>query len=100
MVLALSRSAAESILDPVLTSKPRMYRLSVAFLLAALVAALLPGQVAYAAEPRLALLIGNSAYGNDIGRLTNPVNDLRLMETTLKGLASRSLRVPRPMKKP
>ncbi len=86
MVLALSRSAAESILDPVLTSKPRMYRLSVAFLLAALVAALLPGQVAYAAEPRLALLIGNSAYGNDIGRLTNPVNDLRLMETTLKGL--------------
>jgi len=31
------------------------------------------------AEPRVALVIGNSNYGSDIGKLTNPVNDAALM---------------------
>jgi len=38
------------------------------------------------AEKRIALLIGNQAYGNEIGRLTNPHNDIALLEKALKGL--------------
>jgi hypothetical protein len=38
------------------------------------------------AEKRIALLIGNQAYGNEIGRLTNPHNDVALLERALKGL--------------
>jgi carboxyl-terminal processing protease len=36
------------------------------------------------AEPRVALVIGNSNYGSDIGKLANPVNDAALMEKALK----------------
>ena len=44
-----------------------------------------PGEVSAAAEEsRLALLIGNAAYPR--APLANPVNDLRLMERTLKEL--------------
>ena len=38
------------------------------------------------AEARIALLIGNEAYGNEIGRLANPHNDVALLEGVLKGL--------------
>jgi uncharacterized caspase-like protein len=43
-------------------------------------------QPAFAAEPRVALVIGNSGYGPEIGRLLNPANDAKLMADTLKGL--------------
>jgi hypothetical protein len=36
---------------------------------------------------KIALLIGNEAYGNEIGRLANPHNDVALLEQALKGLA-------------
>jgi len=36
------------------------------------------------AEPRVALVIGNSSYGGDLGELPNPANDARLMAKTLK----------------
>jgi carboxyl-terminal processing protease len=39
-----------------------------------------------AAEPRVALVIGNSSYGGDLGQLPNPANDARLMAQTLKGI--------------
>ena len=38
------------------------------------------------AEQRVALLIGNEAYGNEIGRLANPHNDVALLQQALKGL--------------
>src|SRR5919109_632121 len=41
---------------------------------------------AFASEPRVALVIGNSEYGRAIGKLRNPANDARLMAETLKGL--------------
>ena len=36
------------------------------------------------AEPRIALVIGNSHYGSDIGSLPNPVNDAGLMAQALQ----------------
>jgi carboxyl-terminal processing protease len=36
--------------------------------------------------PRIALVIGNSDYGGDLGILPNPVNDARLVAKTLKGI--------------
>jgi carboxyl-terminal processing protease len=36
------------------------------------------------AEPRVALVIGNSDYGGDLGHLPNPVNDAKLMAETLR----------------
>ena len=38
------------------------------------------------AEPRVALVIGNSKYGGDLPKLTNPANDAELMAGTLKKL--------------
>jgi formylglycine-generating enzyme required for sulfatase activity len=38
------------------------------------------------AEGRIALLIGNEAYGSEIGRLANPHNDVGLLEQALNGL--------------
>jgi formylglycine-generating enzyme required for sulfatase activity/uncharacterized caspase-like protein len=38
------------------------------------------------AEAKFALLIGNEAYRNEIGRLANPHNDVALLEQALKGL--------------
>jgi carboxyl-terminal processing protease len=38
------------------------------------------------AEPRVALVIGNSAYKGDLPALTNPSNDAKLMAKTLKGI--------------
>jgi uncharacterized caspase-like protein len=38
------------------------------------------------AEARIALLIGNEDYGNEIGRLANPHNDVALLQQALKGL--------------
>ncbi len=38
------------------------------------------------AEARIALLIGNQGHSTEIGRLTNPHNDIALMEKALKGL--------------
>jgi hypothetical protein len=49
-----------------------------------LLMALLPSHLR--AEARIALLIGNEAYGNEIGRLANPHNDVALLEQALKGL--------------
>src|SRR3954464_14709684 len=37
-----------------------------------------------APEPRFALVIGNSAYGPEIGNLANPANDAKLMAATLR----------------
>jgi TPR repeat protein len=34
--------------------------------------------------PRIALVIGNSAYGGDLGRLSNPANDARLIAEALR----------------
>src|SRR5581483_11030187 len=39
-----------------------------------------------AAEPRVALVIGNSAYKGDLPALPNPANDARLMAQTLKSV--------------
>jgi len=38
------------------------------------------------AEPRVALVIGNSAYKDDLPALPNPANDAKLMAKTLKGV--------------
>jgi carboxyl-terminal processing protease len=38
------------------------------------------------AEPRVALVIGNSNYGGDLGVLPNPVNDAALMAKTLAAI--------------
>ena len=38
------------------------------------------------AEPRVALVIGNSNYGGDLGILPNPVNDAALMAKTLQAV--------------
>jgi hypothetical protein len=46
--------------------------------------ALLPSHAG--AEARIALLIGNEAYASAIGRLSNPHNDVALLEQALKGL--------------
>jgi hypothetical protein len=35
---------------------------------------------------RVALLIGNQAYSSELGRLTNPHNDIALLDKALKGL--------------
>jgi len=42
------------------------------------------GALAAEAEPRVALVVGNSDYGADLGRLPNPVNDAKLMAATLR----------------
>jgi hypothetical protein len=52
----------------------------------AIVLLLLPTGVQPQAEKRIALLIGNQGYGNEIGRLANPHNDVALLEKSLKGL--------------
>lgn len=55
-------------------------------LLAALVAVLalhLASLAGAAAEPRVALVIGNADYGGDLGRLANPINDATLMTESL-----------------
>src|SRR3954468_17806471 len=49
-------------------------------------AALLVLAGAAQAEPRVALVIGNSSYGGELAQLPNPANDARLMAKTLKGL--------------
>ena len=36
------------------------------------------------AEPRVALVVGNSHYGGDLGLLPNPVNDAKLISETLR----------------
>ena len=51
----------------------------------ALLMVLLVPSAAYA-EKRIALLIGNQAYANEIGPLANPHNDVALLEKTLKAL--------------
>jgi len=38
------------------------------------------------AEPRVALVIGNSAYQGDLPALPNPANDAKLMAKTLKSI--------------
>ena len=56
--------------------------------------ALLPSPLR--AEARIALLIGNEAYGNEIGRLANPHNDVALLEGVLKSRAlAAALSAPR-----
>lgn len=52
-------------------------------IMAAVVALAIP---AAQAEPRLALIIGNAKYGQEMGRLPNPANDAELMAKTLTGL--------------
>jgi carboxyl-terminal processing protease len=58
---------------------------SLRFITLAIVGLLLLGGTARA-EPRVALVIGNSSYGGDLGQLPNPANDARLMANTLKGI--------------
>ncbi len=38
------------------------------------------------ADARIALVIGNSNYGDDIGNLANPANDAKLIAKTLRGI--------------
>lgn len=45
------------------------------------------------AEPRLALVIGNSNYGGGLGRLPNPANDAALMASTLTQLGFKVTRL-------
>ncbi len=52
----------------------------------AIVLLLLPASAFAQAEKRIALLIGKQAYGNEISRLTNPRNDVALLEQALKVL--------------
>ena len=59
---------------------------SIPKLLPALVLALALASPAALAEPRLALIIGNSNYGDEMGRLPNPANDAALMEKALKSV--------------
>jgi uncharacterized caspase-like protein len=47
-----------------------------------LLIALLPSYAR--AEAKIALLIGNEAYGSEMGRLANPHNDVALLESKLK----------------
>jgi len=49
----------------------------------ALILGLLCLATAASAEPRVALVIGNGAYGNTIGTLTNPPNDAKLIAKAL-----------------
>jgi hypothetical protein len=44
----------------------------------ALICSTLAGAASAQAEKRIALLIGNEAYGSEIGRLSNPHNDVAL----------------------
>jgi formylglycine-generating enzyme required for sulfatase activity len=46
-----------------------------------------------AAEPRVALVIGNSKYGGDLPKLANPDNDADLMAATLKKLGFQVVKV-------
>jgi formylglycine-generating enzyme required for sulfatase activity len=52
----------------------------------ALVLLMLAGVPAALAEKRIALLIGNEAYTTEVGRLSNPHNDIALLEGVLKRL--------------
>jgi len=45
------------------------------------------------AEPRVALVIGNSKYGGELPKLTNPANDAELMATTLTKLGFKVVKV-------
>ncbi len=45
------------------------------------------------AEPRVALVIGNSKYTGDLPKLTNPDNDAELMAATLKKLGFQVIKV-------
>jgi uncharacterized caspase-like protein len=63
----------------------RRFLLSLLLILAALSSA--------AAEPRVALVIGNSKYTGDLPRLTNPDNDAELMAATLKKLGFQVVKV-------
>ena len=42
--------------------------------------------LAASAEPRLALVIGNSEYGSEMGRLPNPANDAGAIAGSLRAL--------------
>ena len=57
-----------------------MFRLAI---LGAVLGLVLGGQAA--AESRIALVIGNAAYGAEIGNLPNPANDARLVAKALAG---------------
>lgn len=46
-----------------------------------------------AAEPRLALVVGNSNYGGGLGKLPNPANDAALMASTLSKLGFKVTRI-------
>src|SRR5689334_14286063 len=52
----------------------------------AIVVLILPVPAFAQVEQRIVLLIGNQGYGGEIGRLTNPHNDVGLLEKALKGL--------------
>jgi formylglycine-generating enzyme required for sulfatase activity len=55
--------------------------------------AILAFAVPAGAEPRIALVIGNSKYGGDLPKLTNPANDAELMAGTLKKLGFEVIKV-------
>src|SRR3954470_21592134 len=63
----------------------RRLLLSLLLILAAVVPAV--------AEPRVALVIGNSKYGGDLPMLPNPANDAALMAGTLKKLGFKVVEV-------
>jgi len=47
-------------------------------------ALLTPGDARSGTETRIALVIGNANFGNDVGNLKNPVNDARLIADTFR----------------
>ncbi|HVZ00984.1 MAG TPA: caspase family protein [Dongiaceae bacterium] len=63
-----------------------MQETRLASFLGALMVGLLCSIGAALAEPRVALVIGNSSYGGEIGNLANPANDAKLMAKTLRGI--------------
>jgi formylglycine-generating enzyme required for sulfatase activity len=63
-----------------------MRRLLLAVLVVVLAGPVLLTAAPVVAEPRVALVIGNSDYQGDLPKLPNPVNDAALMTATLKKL--------------
>src|SRR6185503_8740672 len=66
--------------------RPTTLKMEVASLVGVFLLALLCAIGSASAEPRVALVIGNSNYGGEIGNLANPANDAKLMAKTLRGI--------------
>ena len=68
---------------PVLSRNPWNWSWRSLVVLAAAALLQLTAIAGAAAEPRVALVIGNADYGGELGRLANPINDATLMTESL-----------------